>query len=80
MRKANKTRPESKTEVHEMLPEYHFDYSKARPNRFAAEIAEGSLIVVLEREIAQVFGTEEAVKAVLRAIAQAMPKAGGQGA
>jgi hypothetical protein len=63
-----------------MLPEYRLDYSKARPNRFAAEIAEGSLVVVLEPEIAQVFGTEETVKAILRAIAQAMPKAGGQGA
>ncbi len=78
MRKVNKTTPEPGAEIHEMLPEYRFDYSKARPNRFAAEIAEGSLVVVLEPEIARVFGTEETVKAILRAIAQAMPKARGQ--
>lgn len=56
----------------DMLPEYHFDYSKARPNRFAKGITEGSLVVVLEPELAQVFKTPEHVKAVLEAIAQAM--------
>jgi hypothetical protein len=56
----------------DMLSEYQFDYSKARPNRFAKGIAEGSLVVVLEPELAQVFKTPEHVKAVLEAIAQAM--------
>ena len=53
----------------DMLLEYHFDYSKARPNRFARDIAEGSLVVVLEPELAQVFKTSRRVKAILRAIA-----------
>jgi hypothetical protein len=57
----------------DMLPEYHLDYSKARPNRFAKDIAEGSLVVVLEPELAQVYKTPERVKAILEAIAQAMP-------
>lgn len=57
----------------DMSPEYHFDYSKARPNRFAEGIAEGSLVVVLEPELAQVYKTPERVKAILKAIAQAMP-------
>ena len=57
----------------DMLPEYHFDYSKARPNRFAKGIAEGSLVVVLEPELAQVYKTPERVKAILEAIAKAMP-------
>jgi hypothetical protein len=57
----------------DMLPEYHFEYSKARPNRFAKDIVEGSLIVVLEPELAQVFKTPEQVTAILEAIAQAMP-------
>jgi len=57
----------------ELLPEYHFDYSKARPNRFAAGITEGSLVVVLEPELARVFKTPERVKVILEAIAQAMP-------
>jgi hypothetical protein len=58
----------------DMLPEYHFDYSKARPNRFARDIAEGSLIIVLEPELARVFKTPEQVKTILRAIADALPQ------
>jgi hypothetical protein len=58
----------------DLLPEYHFDYRKARPNRFAAQIEDGSLIVVLEPDIAQVFTTPESVKKVLRALIETMPK------
>jgi len=56
-----------------MLPEYRFEYQKARPNRFTAEVVEGSLIVVLEPEIARVFKTQEAVKTILMAIAKTLP-------
>ena len=56
-------------ESNDMLPEYHFDYRQARPNRFATDIVEGSLIVVLEPDIARVFKTPESIQAVLRAIA-----------
>jgi hypothetical protein len=61
-------------EEDDLLPEYRFDYTKARPNRFAEDIAEGSLVVVLEPELAQVFKTSEQVKAILRAIADTMPQ------
>jgi hypothetical protein len=27
----------------DMLPEYHFDYREARPNRFAADVVEADL-------------------------------------
>jgi hypothetical protein len=57
----------------DILPEYHFDYRQARPNRFAKGIAEGNLVIVLEPELARVFKTPEQVKAILEAIAQAMP-------
>ena len=60
-------------ELDDMPPEYRFDYRKARPNRFTAEVVEGSMIVVLEPEIARVFKTQEAVKAILRAIAKTLP-------
>ena len=59
----------------DLLPEYHFDYRKAKPNRFALPIEDGSLIVVLEPDIAQVFTTPESVKKVLRALIETMPKA-----
>ena len=38
----------------EMLPEYEFDYSKAKPNRFAKECA---ITVTIEPDIAQNFDT-----------------------
>ena len=58
-----------------LQPEYDFDYSKARPNRFATQsrLADGSLVVVLEPDIAQVFTTPESVKAILRALIQNLP-------
>ena len=38
-----------------MLPEYRFDYRKARPNRFAARLKRGSRAVVLDPDVATVF-------------------------
>jgi hypothetical protein len=58
----------------DMAGEYRFDYTKARPNRFAATMAEGSRIVILEPDIAKVFTTPESVNAVLRALIATMPK------
>ena len=58
----------------DMLPEYEFDYRKARPNRFAPGIKEGSLIVVLEPDIARIFKTPDSVKHILRALIEALPK------
>jgi hypothetical protein len=50
----------------EMLPEYHFDYSKAKPNRFASKQAE--ITVTLAPDVAAVFKNSEAVNAALRAM------------
>ena len=58
----------------EMLPEYDFDYRKARPNRFALRGEGGHLVVVLDPDVAQVFTTSAAVNAVLRALITTMPK------
>ncbi len=54
----------------EMLPEYEFDYSKAKPNRFTKECA---ITVTIEPDITQVFNTSEAVNKALRAILTAIP-------
>ena len=64
-----------KTVSQDMLPEYDFDYSKARPNRFAGKISEERLVVLLDPEVSQVFTTPEAVNTVLRALITALPKA-----
>lgn len=51
----------------ETLPEYCFDYSKARPNRFAAQMAQ-TRTIELEPDVAAVFIMQESVNAVLRAL------------
>ena len=38
-----------KRQAEGLRSEYRFDYSKSKPNRFAAKIAEGSVVVVLEQ-------------------------------
>ncbi len=59
--------------VKEMRPEYHFDYSRAKPNRFAGRVEQDALIVVLDPDVAEVFTTPEAVNTALRALITAMP-------
>jgi hypothetical protein len=64
-----------KTASQDMLPEYDFDYSKARPNRFAGKISDERLVVLLDPEVSAVFTTPEAVNTVLRALITALPSA-----
>lgn len=55
-----------------LKPEYRFDYTKAKPNRFAP-LTEGSRIVILEPDVAKAFTTDETVNKVLRALLETMP-------
>ena len=59
----------------EMQDEYQFDYSKAKPNRFASRIDRDQLMIVLDPDVAAVFKTPESVNQVLRAIITSMPGA-----
>jgi hypothetical protein len=74
--KKNQAVNKSKQNPDDMLPEYRFDYRKARPNRFAARAKPGSRAVVLDPDVANVFTTPESVNAVLRALITTMPKNG----
>jgi hypothetical protein len=56
-----------------LRPEYRFDYSKSQPNRFAAKMAKGTVAVVLEPDVAEIFRSSEVVNALLRSIIAAMP-------
>ena len=59
----------------DLLSEYHFDYKKAKPNRFAAGGEKPLLkVVVLDEDVAQVFTTPESVNKVLRALIELMPQ------
>jgi hypothetical protein len=55
-------------------PEYRFDYSKSKPNRFAERVSRGRTVVVLDPDIAEVFTTPESVNNVLRALITTMPQ------
>jgi len=56
-----------------LRPEYHLDYRKAKPNRFAGNVDKSRVVVVLDPDIAEVFTTPESVNAVLRALIATMP-------
>jgi len=56
-----------------MRVQYRFDYGRAKPNRFAAEMSEGVIAVVLEPDVAAVFKSSQAVNALLRSVISAMP-------
>lgn len=58
------------TETDDLLSEYNFDYSKAKPNRFAKQVVN----VTLDEDVAKVFPTSDAVNRALRAILTALPK------
>ena len=62
------------TEPEGLKEEYRFDYSKARPNRFAAEMSQGVVAVVLEPDVAAVFKSSDAVNELLRSVISAMPE------
>lgn len=57
----------------DMRDEYRFDYSKAKPNRFADKIGQDRLMIVLDSDVAVVFKTPESVNRVLRALIATMP-------
>jgi hypothetical protein len=71
--KKNRTRPAAAASD-DLLPEYRFDYRKAKPNRFATAAKSGTRAVVLDPDIASVFTSEESVNAVLRALISTMPR------
>lgn len=56
----------------DLLPEYDFDYSKAKPNRFA--LKSDQQIVILDPDVAKHFKDSESVNRVLRALIMNMPQ------
>jgi len=69
-----KTSSSSRTRRQETRREYRFDYRRARPNRFAPFMKDGALAVVLDPDVASVFGSSETVNSLLRSVIKALPK------
>ena len=73
MRKTEASKPDVK-KSEDMLPEYKFDYSKARPNRFATQLKKEEVTIKLDPDVSEVFTTSESVNTILRALIESMPK------
>jgi hypothetical protein len=67
------SRKRTKRTRNELREEYAFDYRKARPNRFASRMAEGTVAVVLEPDVAEVFDSSASVNRLLRSVIAALP-------
>jgi uncharacterized DUF497 family protein len=72
MKKTSNTKLRAKKS--DMLSEYDFDYSKAKPNRFAGRIANDQTVVLLDPEVSRIFTDSESVNAALKALITALPK------
>jgi len=59
-------------EVDEILPEY--DFKRASRNKYATRNAAGSVVVVLEPDVAAAFPTSSKANQALRALARIMRK------
>ncbi len=72
-----KGREVGRVDVDEILPEY--DFSRARPNKYASRYAAGSIVVVLEPDVAAVFPSAGEANDALRALAESSRNTGRAG-
>ena len=56
----------------DMLPEYNFNYRKAKPNRFA--LSDDQRVIILDPDVAEYFKDSESVNRILRALIGNMPQ------
>jgi hypothetical protein len=62
-------KPKNKTDKNNMRPEYDFDYSKAvRGKYYHRLLKEGSNVIVLEPDVAEVFRNSADVNEALRSL------------
>ena len=70
-RRGNNSKTE-RVDIDEILPEY--DFGRARRNTYASRYAAGSVVVVLEPDVAAAFPTSGEANDALRAVAQIIRK------
>jgi len=61
-----KTVRKPRREIDDVRPEYQFDYSQAKPNRFASRMTRPVVAVVLDSDVAAVFDSSAKVNGQLR--------------
>ena len=67
-----KSREAGRVDLDEILPEY--DFSRSQPNKYASRYAAGSIVVVLEPDVAAVFPSAGEANEALRALAGIIQK------
>ena len=67
-----------KRKPRDLRTEYVFDYGKSRPNRFASRMSGEVKAVVLEPDVARVFGTSRRVNQALRSVISMKRQQGGK--
>jgi len=68
MKKMSKAKQTLRLSEPGLSREYRFDYTKARPNRFAGRRGARPVVVLLDPDVAAVFKNGEAANAALRAL------------
>ena len=66
-RPKDESREAGSVDADEILPEY--DFSRARPNKYASRFAKDSIAVVLDPDVAAMFPSAGEVNEALRALA-----------
>jgi hypothetical protein len=56
----------------DLAPNYDFDYSKAKPNRFARS-KKDQMVILLDKEFTKVFRSPDEVTNALRSLIHAIP-------
>lgn len=72
MKKAPATK-RARTTSSDLRDECRFDYSKAKPNRFASQVGQNRLVVAIDADVSEVFNTPEAINKALRALIEVVP-------
>ncbi len=73
--KKKSPRPRRTVRSDDLRPEYQFDYSRSRANRFTSRLGPQTVAVVLEPDVAQVFDSSRSVNKLLRSIIAAVRSA-----
>ena len=69
---SSKRKPSAEVKTDDILPEY--DFSRASPNKYAARYATGSVVVVLDPDVAAAFPGSQQANQALRALAGIIEK------
>ena len=64
---------DEKSSEEELPEEIQFDYSRAKPNRFAERLKDQQVLIALDPDVAAVFENAETVNCVLCALIETMP-------